>query len=217
MPTRGLLLIASIGAVVLGATGALILFSGAGTAGPGTEADLRSNFSVEAAQAFRGFPVYNTGDRADGIPLRAVLRRNEAAALPHLAAAEPKGFKGLGQTNYVSFVYGSCVPGVNSGCAPPVEVQVWPACLRNLALYDPSVPGTPIPERTLVRGVPAAIFDDGLRLEIHTGRSLIVVFGDSADRVKQVADDLRGVNVASPADAPLPPPVPGAVDGRISC
>jgi hypothetical protein len=120
----------------------------------------RSSFSLEQARAFNEFPVYNAGDDADGFPLTAVLRRADKA-------------------NYVSFIYGDCFASGDSPCAPPAEVQVWPACVRNLAQYDTNVPGTPIPEPVTIRGVPAAFFEDGQRLEIHTGRALVVVFSDS--------------------------------------
>ncbi len=67
-----------------------------------------------SAAASRSFdPLYSAGDRVDGLPLAAVLRRDDAA-------------------EFVSFVYGDCVAGDDAGCAPPAEIQVWPACRRNL-------------------------------------------------------------------------------------
>lgn len=158
----------------------------------------RSTYSLAEAERFRGYPIYGAGDSVDGLPLVAVLRRNDTA-------------------DYVSFVYGTCVVESDTGCAPPAEVQTWPACLRSFASYDPSQPGSPVPSERTVRGVPAAEFDGGLRTEIHTGRSLIVVFADSDDRVDVVVRSLRGVNNDSPAEVPLPPPAPGAVEGKLQC
>lgn len=158
----------------------------------------KSSYSLDQAQIFQDFPVYSAGDSADGIPLTAVLRRSDKA-------------------NYISFVYGDCFASSDSPCAPPAEVQVWPACIRSLALYDPTVPGAPTPEPVTIRGVPAAFFEDGSRLEIHTGRATVVVFSDSRARVLRIASALKGVNVSTPAEVPLPPPAAGAVEGKLAC
>jgi hypothetical protein len=89
--------------------------------------------------------------------------------------------------------------------------------VRSLASYDASQPGSPVASRRIVRGVAAGAFEGGLRLEIHTDRSLIVVFADSSDRVDAIAASLRGVNNDVHAEELLPPPVPGAVEGTLQC
>jgi hypothetical protein len=171
---------------------------GLGGASPIGGVELPSDgFGIEDARAFTEFPLFNAGEQVDGLQLTAILRRDDAAS-------------------FVSFVYGDCTAGDDAGCAPPVEIQVWPACRRNLHLYDSRLPGTPLPERTRVRGVPAGFFEDGLRLELQTVRSTIVVFGDSRGRVRRVAAALRALG-RPPTSAPLPPPVPGAVEGALSC
>lgn len=157
-----------------------------------------STFTLEQAQAVSDRQTYFAGDNVDGLPLVAVLRRT-------------------GTADFVSFVYGDCDADGGVGCAPPAEVQVWPSCKRSLGLYDQSRPGTPIPESTTVRGVPAAFFEDGLRLEIHTGKSLVVIFSDSRERVKKIASALEGLNVSVSRGAPLAKPVAGAVDGKLPC
>lgn len=160
----------------------------------------RGNFSLAQARAFTGFPLYYAGQKLNGIPLTAVLRRNGRND----------------RANFVSFLYGSCVPIGETGCAPPAEVQVWPACLRNLSLYE-RLPAAPTPEPALVRGATAAYFEDGQRLELQTRTSTVVVFANSRQLVDQVAAALLGVNVQEAAEGPLSPPVPGAVEGRLSC
>ena len=67
-------------------------------------------------------PALFAGDNVDGLSLTAVVRGGDAG--------------------YVSFVYGDCEAADDAGCAPPAEVQVWPACLRHLAdaRGDPTVP-----------------------------------------------------------------------------
>lgn len=174
---------------------ALAELGGADTSG---QPPPRSTYTLAEAETFGDYPIDNAGDSVDGLPLVAVLRRKDSA-------------------DYVSFVYGTCVVESDTGCAPPAEIQTWPACLRSVASYDPSQPGSPVPSMRTVRGVPAAEFDGGLRIEIHTGRSLIVVFADSTDRVDGVVKSLRGVNNDSAAEAPLPPPTPGAVEGKLQC
>ncbi|MDQ5821963.1 MAG: hypothetical protein M3540_11035 [Actinomycetota bacterium] len=137
------------------------------------------------------------GEKLDGIPLTAVTRRNDRA-------------------KYVSFIYGDCIPVADTGCAPPAEIQVWPACVRNLSLYA-RYRNAPVPDPVTIRGTTAAYFEDGRRLEVQTRDSTVVIFGASHEVVSAAASTLRGVNVADPATGALAPPVPGAVDGRIAC
>jgi hypothetical protein len=141
-------------------------------------------------------PIFFAGDRTEGIQLQSVLRRSDSA-------------------EYVSFVYGDCVPDNDAGCAPPIEIQVWPACRRHLALYDSSY--GPDLDRVTVRGVPAAVLDGGTRLELQTGRSTIVIFADSRQRLTRIAKDLRALDVGTASDVPLPAPAPGAVEGQLAC
>jgi hypothetical protein len=172
--------------------GALML-SGSGPAG---DARPGPGSTPSSAHTSLAFPLYDAGDRVDGLPLVAVLRRQDTA-------------------DFVSFVYGDCIARDDAGCAPPAEIQVWPACRRNLGLYDTSLPGVPVPEPATVRGVPAA-FLEGDRLELQTGRSTIVVFGESRGRILRIAAALRPVGQHAPL-GPLPPPERGALDGTVGC
>ena len=156
-----------------------------------------SRFTLDDARAFEEYPLYFAGDRVDGHELVAVLRRSDSA-------------------EFVSFVYGDCTPADGMGCAPPIEIQVWPACRRHLALYG-SAPGDPGLERTTVRGVPAAVLDGGAQLELQTGRSTIAVFGDSRGRVARVARALRPVGDVPFAPQELPPPEQGAPESALTC
>lgn len=160
-----------------------------GQAGVGG-ASARSSFSLEQALAFDEFELFSAGHSVDGVPLTAVLRRDDTA-------------------NYVSFVYGDCESDGDAGCAPPAEVQVWPACRRSLALYEGEAAGSPVPEPVHLRGVPGAFFDRGTRLELETGRSLVVVFAESRAQALQVAAALEAVDGSVAAGSPLPPPDPG--------
>ena len=156
----------------------------------------KSTFTMAAAEEFSAFPLYDVGDSTDGLARAAVLRRQ-------------------GSADYVSFVYGDCQAADHRGCAPPAEIQVWPACRRNLGLYDS--PEGPVPERTVVRGAPAAFFEAGRRLEVQTGRSTIVIFARTRAETQRLASELRGVNVDVGEGANLPRPVEGAVSGTLAC
>ena len=179
-------------AIVLG-----LALSGSVSADGGSDAS-RADFSVEHARRFVEFPLYSGGDRVEGLPLVAVLRRDDTA-------------------DYVSFVYGDCVADDESGCAPPAEIQVWPACRRNLALYDSEEARGVPPERLSMRGVPAALFDGGTRLELQTRSSTVVIFADSRARALRIAAALRAVDGSVAPGRPLPQPEPGAVGGAMDC
>jgi hypothetical protein len=191
---REQLMVAVLAIVLLTATAGLL-----GTAGADADGSPRSNFSIEQARAFTDFPLYYAGDSVGGTPLVAVLRRNDSA-------------------NYVSFIYGTCDAVSETGCAPPGEVQVWPACVRNPARYAMnSSPIAPQSQPTSVRGVPAARFEDGHRLEIQTGTSTVVVFGHTPEFVQTLAGALRGVSNGVTTEGSLPSPAAGALEGKLAC
>ncbi len=153
----------------------------------------------QSASARQGFPLYDAGERVDGLPLVAVLRREGAA-------------------DFVSFVYGDCVAGDDTGCAPPAEIQIWPACRRSLGLYDGArAADASAAEQTTVRGVPALLFDDGTRLELETGRATAVVFAGTRARVLRIAAALRAVDGTVLPGRPLPEPLRGEEGGTMDC
>ncbi len=172
-------------------------FAAGGSAGGGMTA-ASERLALATARAFDDFALYHAGDHAEGFPLVAVLHRSDTA-------------------EFVSFVYGDCTPADDTGCAPPIEIQVWPACRRHLGLYTSTTGVSPALERTTVRGVPAAFLDDGTRLELQAGRSTIVVFADSRGRAARIARALRAVDGSVSVGQALPPPEPGALEGALSC
>ena len=179
------------------AIGLALALSGSVSAGGGSDAS-RVDFSVEHALGFDEFPLYDAGERVDGLPLVAVVRRDDTA-------------------DYVSFVYGDCVAEDESGCAPPAEIQVWPACRRNLALYDTAPAGGVLPERLVTRGVRAELFDEGTRLELQTGPSTVVIFADSRARALRIAAALRALDGSVAPGRLLPQPDPRAIGGAMDC
>ena len=188
-----------VGAVIAAAVVALAVVLGYG----GSQREsYKGNFSVEEAKQFRDFPIYYAGNAVSGEELSAVLH-------------DPFGFRDPDQFT-VAFIYGTCdSEGYDGGCAPPVEISNEPACRRNLAMYGGA--GSPVQDLTGVRGAPAAFFENGGRVEIQTGRTTVVIFGNSKKDVLAVADQLRGVNVGVSARDRLPPPAQGALQGKLRC
>ena len=191
------LIVASIAVTAAVVVGAVAL-ARQGEAGGPPETAPKSTFSLAQAESFAGFPVFNAGEEVGGHPLTAVLRRTD------------------GTTNYVSFIYGDCEATDDSGCAPPVEIQTWPACARNLAKYDDANLPT-VPEERTVRGVPALSFSDGERLEIQVGTSTVVIFAGEARDTLTAARALRGVNTRVGPGGALPKPSPAVLAGRVRC
>jgi hypothetical protein len=189
--------------VTLVAAGAVVA-SFLGYIGGTTEVTPKGNYSVSEAQEYRGFPIYFAGASVDGHDLTAVardslgpMRRNQESVL---------------------FMYGTCEiePGFDSGgCSLPVSISNEPACSRNLAMYGGF--GSPKPRLTEVRGTTAAFFEGGARLEIQTGTTTVVIHAFSKREALAIARSLRGVNADTSTRDPLPPPAPGAVEGKLPC
>jgi hypothetical protein len=153
---------------------------------------------------FDEFELYWLGQEFDGLELYATVRQVEPTV-----AGEPAG------RDSVDFLYGDC-DARDGGCPFPLEVQVWPACRRYRALYELGGEAYPYEELRL-RGVPAALFDGGTRLELYTGAVTVVLFGDGPARVREAAQHLRGTVGGPTAGDPLPLPVEGALEGTITC
>lgn len=165
-----------------------------------------SDFDPESVKTFSAFPLYYAGDSFDGLPLTAITRRLQTTRL------EPEP----GRANFVGFLYGDCEPVSDGGCPLPLEIQVWPACERTLASY--TMGGQPMAhDRTTLRGVPAAIFDNGGRLELYTGRVTVVIFGMSKEQMERATDALVPVNFDAETADDLPMPDAGALEGKLTC
>lgn len=190
----------------------MIILAGLGAAGcMGHPVTPKSNSGVEQARAFKRFPVYYAGDKIAGLPLTSV-NRDPVTAPPGTPTA-PK-IRRAGGISSFDFTYGSCTisTGTEGSCSLPLSIQVYPACVRYLGLYK----GFPVPMNTRIRGAPAAYFEGGYRLEIQTGTTTIVIFGNRS-RMRAAVAALRGLNVPVGPGAKLPHPAPGALDGSLPC
>jgi len=169
-------------AAVLALVCALGALAGCGTGQPAPigAAELRE------AQTFPYFKVYWVGGRFANHPLVAVD----------------------GQSDYVSSVgdsvyYGDCVPGkhiVGGSCLLPLQITTVIYALHSNAALG-------VQHNTLVRGVPATIYDEGRSLELYTGRLAIDIFSDTLNSALAAANELRPLNAPGSASQPLPLPV----------
>jgi hypothetical protein len=157
------------------------------------------------------FDHNDAGTAVDGIKKSTTVRRCE----PDVGAPT--------RINMVAALYGRCEPvSGDGGCAPPLQVQSWPACERNLALYEkyPGPGGATIEYTEIViRGAPAAIFDNGHRIEVYTGDATIVVFGENEALTRAAAHRLTGVHGdrVVPRTEAFPAPAAGAIAGKLTC
>jgi hypothetical protein len=102
-----------------------------------------------------------------------------------------------------SIYYGGCVSGNgplgSNGCLLPLKVRTTVYVLHsNVEL------GTQ--RNTVIRGVPAAVFDEGRAIELYTGQLMIDVYSNTAARTLAAANLLRPLNATGTSSTPLPPP-----------
>jgi hypothetical protein len=155
--------------------------------------EFKGNSSLAKAEAFARYPLYYPGSEVRGYRLAAVDRQVGPGAGP-----------GEGGVDRFSFAYGSCQirsDTLSGSCTAPLEVQIWPSCFRNPAMY-PNLK----PQELEIRGVSAYLYENGSRLELTTGGVTAVFFGASKDLLVEAATSLRGVNVALPESVDLPGP-----------
>jgi hypothetical protein len=170
------------------ALAATVALSACGGSGPTRGA---SASGLDEARSFRDYTLYYLGDSFHGLPLTSAGRGPGSGT--HLRRAW-------------SFVYGSCTPSGDEGCAPPLEVQNWSICTRFPALY----PG-PTPKTSPLHG--AETLPAGGGLDVYTGHTTVVIFGGDKPAV------VRSLTKVSDGEIPdaLPPPAPGSLASRLPC
>jgi hypothetical protein len=139
------------------------------------------------ARTFPYFPVYWVGPRFEARPLAAVdgLRSY---------------LSGVGDSVY----YGDCVhsKGIFGGGSCLLPLQVTTVVYR---IHSNKTLG---PQRNIiVRGVPAAVYDEGRSIELYSGRVAIDIFSDTYAHAIAAAEQLYPLNAPGSASQPLPPPV----------
>ena len=156
--------------------------------------------TVASMRSFTGYPLYAVGDEFEGRP------RTEAGRYHYDDGSHPHGADVL---HLRPVRRGAKRQGLLGRGADPVV----PACIRNLSLY-----GGPGPAGLAHRrGVPIRLGP----FEVYTGDITIVIFANR-ETAYRVVDALKPVNqLAIDAGAglgkTLPPPVPGALAGKLHC
>jgi len=133
-----------------------------------------------------------------------------------LAAADGQvGYNsGVGDSVY----YGDCVQrkGIFGGgsCLLPLQVTTVIYGLHSNATLGPQ-------SNTVIRGVPATVYDEGRSIELYSGRVAIDIFSDSFSHAYQAALELRPLNAPGSTSGKLPFPVycpglSGAMNSELS-
>ena len=176
---------------------ALLAATGCGTGHPGAI----SARELSEAQTFPYYRVYWVGPAFQGHKLTAA-----------------DGRRGYNEKIGDSLYYGDCVKskGIFGGGSCVLPLQVTTVVYR---LHS----NTPLgPQRNIVvRGVPAAVYDEGRSIEIYTGRVAIDVFSNTFARALAAAQRLLPINAPGSASGDLPPPVycpglSGALTGPVA-
>jgi len=166
------------------------------------------------------FDIFSAGPSVAGLPLADFTRRCGGTT----PVDEPPA-------NFTNYIYGYCIiDGAASDCAPPLQIQTWPACERALADY--AFEGKPMPYKELpsIGGaeVVEILFEFGPRIEVYTGSSTIVIFTEHPDLAKRALAQLRSQPTGEPPatsaeelkgkpDEHLAAPSDGATRGELQC
>ena len=120
----------------------------------------------------------------------------------HLSAAD--GLRGYKSNVGAAVYYGECVhyKGIFGGgsCLLPLQVTTVVYRLHSNATLGPQ-------RNTIVRGVPAVVYDEGRSIELYTGRVAVDVFSDRYARALAAASELLPANAPGSRGANLPPPI----------
>src|ERR1700728_124870 len=160
------------------------LASGCGTSHPPP----LTSAALAQAQTFPYYPLYWAGPRFAGSPLAAVDGLENYSA-------------GIGDSVY----YGDCVSGKGllgggGSCLLPLQVTT--------VIYGLHSNSTLGPQRnTVIRGVPAVVYDEGRSIELYSGRLAIDIFSDTFAHAYSAALQLRPLNAPGSAAGNLPAPV----------
>ena len=170
-------------ACALVALGLVLVAAGCGTGHP---QPLAAGTLAEA-ETFPYFRVYWAGPTFAGHPLAA-------------ADGQASYDSGVGDSVY----YGDCAQGKGifggGSCLLPLQVTT--------VIYGLHSNSTLGPQRnTVIRGVPAVVYDEGRSIELYSGRLAIDIFSDTFAHAYSAALQMHPLNAPGSATGNLPAPV----------
>ena len=110
-------------------------------------------------------------------------------------------------TSLAEALVASCATGAGGGgCVLPLRVVTSVYLTHSNAALGKQ-------RNTVLRGVPATVYEEGRAIELYSGRLTIEVFSDSYAHALQASEALRALNASGSSSGELPPPVfcPGLV------
>lgn len=137
--------------------------------GDGGDDNERGRWTIEDAREFEEFSLYWLGENYDGLPLTAIV----------------------GAEDRVAFIYGTCTPSSDGGCAPPVQIVLQPYCMRPPERLSERVKSGP---PVTIRGVSAQPLDM-YQIRVWIGDVTMDLF---AEQPLEAAEHLRGVELGGP-------------------
>jgi hypothetical protein len=160
-----------------------LLANGCATGQPGP----LSAQALQEAQTFPYYPIYWVGRYFGASPLTAADGKKSYSSA-------------IGDSVY----YGDCVrdKGILGGGSCQLPLQVTTVIYR---LHSNATLGAQ--RNTVIRGVPAVIYDEGRSIELYSGRQAIDIFSNTFSDAMRAAQTLRPLNAPGAATGPLPPPV----------
>lgn len=165
------------------ATLAVAAPAGCGTAQPGPI----SAAELASARTFPYYTIYWAGPTFAGRPVTAA-----------------DGVQAYKASTGDSIYYGDCLSGNgplgSNGCLLALKVRTTVYSLHSNVELGAQ-------RNTVIRGVPATIFDEGRAIELYTGQLSIDVYSDTEAHALAAANLLRPLNAPGTSEAPLPSPV----------
>ena len=153
--------------------------------GNDVEADL------ETAREFNQYPLYWAGERFEELELSHVSLGGSA----------------------VGFIYGTCEITGDHGCAPPLQIQIFPLCF-----HLDVVAANQIWTHRRIRGTPVGVNDAAPVM--FTQRTQIKVYGSDPGQELRALRALRSLNNVPPQIGPvdpIPPSAAAVLEGTAPC
>jgi len=157
------------------------------------------------------YRLYYPGRRVGSLSLRAVLSTLQPPAYKPSTKRIPAPI-----SPRFGFIYGTCKPApgtTEGGCSPPLQVQNFEICAVNPSSYG--LRAAQLTRR--IRGVPILTKDRPSSVELFTGHTTISISARSWELAARAIADLRSFDGNIGANGKLPPPAPGALQGRLRC